>query len=506
MRLADSGRLLNADKEAVKLGIPAIRLMENASVMIAQEAVELAGENKTCAVFCGSGNNGGDGLGAAIQLLQEEFVVNAYIVSDSRNMSDEFAEMAERLMELGVGIELFDPKSRQTVDFVKNCGVIIDAIFGLGLSREITGLPLDAIKFINKSPAPVVSADIPSGVEADTGCILGGAVKADITVTFSLAKPGHFITPGSLMRGRLVIADIGLPDDLLEPAVGNVSAMTVDDLSLPVRNADSSKWDYGRVFIIAGSVGYTGAPIMASKAALRTGSGLVFLAVPNSIYNITAVKSDEVMVIPYQSTADGMFSELSADKIIKKLTGCDVCLLGCGLGRGRDTVALVEKIIHSCKVPLILDADGINAITWNINVLKEATCPVIMTPHEREFIRMGGDLSKGRLRGALKFAARFNCIVVLKGSGTITALPDGTAYVNTTGNPGMAKGGSGDILAGMIAAFIGMKYPPELAAAYGVLLHGLSGDIAKNRLTEYAMTPMDMLESVPEAFKIILGE
>ncbi len=504
MKLADSKKLMAADREAVKYGISALELMENASEQIAKEAVKLAGKNHSCAVFCGSGNNGGDGFGAAVRLRKNGFIIKAFLLGNSDNMSDESNEMADRLEDQGVPIEYFEPDDKDTIGFVKSCGVIIDAIFGVGLSREITGLYRDAIELINDSPAPVVSADIASGVEADTGRILGCAVKADTTVTFTMAKVGHFVTPGSAMRGKLILADIGLPDELIGTAVSSINAINVNDLYIPPREAETYKWDYGRVLIIAGSEGYTGAPIMASKAALRSGSGMVFLCVPDSIYNIAAVKSDEVMVISCPSADDGCFSIEASDMLKERLERCDVCLLGCGLGRGSDTKALVEDIIRNCKKPLVLDADGLNAIIENIDILKEASCPIILTPHEREFIRMSGDLSQGRLAGALKFAAEYNCAVVLKGSGTITALPNGTAYVNTTGNPGMAKGGSGDILAGMIASFIGQQFPPAQAAVYGVFLHGLTGDICKKDFTEYAMTPMDMIEYISEAFKIIM--
>lgn len=504
MKLADSKKLMAADREAVKYGITPLELMENASEQVAKAAMELAGKNHSCAVFCGCGNNGGDGFGAAVHLRKNGFIIKAFLLGNSDNMSDESNEMADRLEDLGVPIEYFEPDDEDTVGFVNTCGVIIDALFGVGLSREITGIYRDAIELINSSPAPVVSADIASGVEADTGRILGCAVKATTTVTFSLAKVGHFVTPGRVMRGKLIVVDIGLPNELINTAVSSISAINKNDLYIPPRESETYKWDYGRVLIIAGSEGYTGAPIMASKAALRTGSGMVFLCVPDSIYNIAAIKSDEVMVISCPSAEDGGFS-IKADEMLKeRLERCDVCLLGCGIGRGRDTEALVSDIIRSCKKPLVLDADGLNAISGNIDILKEASCPIIITPHEREFTRMGGDLSEGRLTGALKFAREYNCAVVLKGSGTITALPNGAAYINTTGNPGMAKGGSGDILAGMIASFIGQKFPPAQAAVYGVYLHGLTGDLCKKNFTEYAMTPMDMIECTSEAFKIIL--
>ena len=503
MKLADAKKLMEADKEAVDFGITEYKLMERAAKKVAEAAAELAGPtNHSCAVFCGAGNNGGDGMGAAIEMRNKGFLVRVYLLGDSVNMSAESHEMMEQLERIGVRIEGLNASSPNTVDFIKSCGVIIDALFGTGLSREIMDMNLVAVRLINSSSAPVVSVDIASGVEADTGRILGEAVKADVTVTFTLAKVGHFVSPGSTKRGRLIVEDIGLPRKLVNQAASKYNAMTLSEMFIPERNQDTAKWDYGRVLVVAGSVGCTGAPIMASRAAVRTGAGLVFLAVPDDVYDICAVKSDEVMVTPFPSR-DGCFSTKAIDKIKEKLVGCNVCLLGPGLGRRGDTTALVHELVHTCKVPLIIDADGINAVSVNIDVLKEATCPVIITPHEREFIRMGGDLSEGRLKGAIKFAQQYNCAVLLKGSGTITALPNGAAFVNTTGNAGMAKGGSGDVLAGMVAALIGQKYPPAQAAVYGAFLHGLAGDLCANELTEYAMTPMDMLNYVPQAFKLV---
>jgi len=214
MKLADSKKLMIADKEAVKMGVTALELMENASEKVAKAAFDLAGNKHSCAVFCGSGNNGGDGFGAAAVLCKKGFIVKAYLLGNADNMSDESNEMADRLEDMGVDIEMFNPADDRMIGFADNCGVIIDAIFGVGLSREVGGLYKEAVEIINSSNAPVVSADIPSGVEADTGRILGCAVKADVTVTFTMAKVGHFVTPGISMRGKLIIADIGLPKAL----------------------------------------------------------------------------------------------------------------------------------------------------------------------------------------------------------------------------------------------------------------------------------------------------
>jgi len=270
--------------------------------------------------------------------------------------------------------------------------------------------------------------------------------------------------------------------------------------ALPVRRKDSSKNDYGRALLICGSVGYTGAPFFAAEAAVRSGAGLVFLGVPRDIYEIVAVKLNEALPFPLPSE-EGRLSARSVEPILERLERCDVCLLGPGLGRSPGVSEVVFEIIRNSRVPLVVDADGINALSANINILDEAACPIVLTPHEGEFKRLGGDLAKGREEGALDFVSRHSCTLVLKGSGTVIAFDDGSLALNTTGNPGMAKGGSGDVLAGMITALLAQKIPLKTAVSAAVWLHGRAGDILREELGEYSMTPTDLVYALPRAFK-----
>lgn len=281
-----------------------------------------------------------------------------------------------------------------------------------------------------------------------------------------------------------------------------IQALTRESLkgALPVRRRESSKGDYGRALLICGSVGYTGAPFLAAEAAVRSGAGLVFLGVPRDIYEIVAVKLNEAMPFPLPSE-DGRLSSRSIEEILRRLEKCDVCLVGPGLGRSQGVSEVVFEIIRKSRVPLVIDADGINALSANINILDEAACPIILTPHEGEFKRLGGDLSKGREEGALAFIREHSCTLVLKGSGTVIAFSDGTAVRNTTGNPGMAKGGSGDVLAGMITALLAQRIPLKTAVSAAVWLHGRAGDILREELGEYSMTPTDLVYALPRAFK-----
>lgn len=264
---------------------------------------------------------------------------------------------------------------------------------------------------------------------------------------------------------------------------------------LPTRRADGHKGTFGRIYVVAGDVGYTGAPVYAAEAAARTGSGLVFVGVPQAVYPIVAARCATAMVQPLPE---------DREVLLERLKGCDAVVLGPGLGRSRAAEELVLFLLEKLECPVVLDADGINAAAAHIDVLRGRRCPTVVTPHEGEFLRLGGDLSLGREEAALTAARELGCVLVLKGPGTITAAPDGRARCNTTGNCGMAKGGSGDILSGMIASLIGQGAEPFDAAACAVWLHGRSGDLCQRQMTAYAMTPPDMVERLPEVFRELL--
>lgn len=264
---------------------------------------------------------------------------------------------------------------------------------------------------------------------------------------------------------------------------------------LPTRRADGHKGTFGRIYVVAGDVGYTGAPVYAAEAAARTGSGLVFVGVHQAVYPIVAARCATAMAQPLPE---------DREVLLERLKGCDAVVLGPGLGRSRAAEELVLFLLEKLECPVVLDADGINAAAAHIDVLRGRRCPTVVTPHEGEFLRLGGDLSLGREEAALTAARELGCVLVLKGPGTITAAPDGRARRNTTGNCGMAKGGSGDILSGMIASLIGQGAEPFDAAACAVWLHGRSGDLCQRQMTAYAMTPPDMVERLPEVFRELL--
>ena len=494
------------DEKAVRdYGVPSFLLMTNAAKAVAEVAYSLLRENRSAAVFCGSGNNGGDGVAAAVHLLRRGVDVRCYLVGERDKMTPDEQEMEKRLIEAGGALTDYFPENDKIRTFTDHAGVIIDAVFGIGLSREVSGKPLAAIRLMNQSPAPVVSADIASGVEADTGRILGEAVHADVTVTFSMAKIGHFAEPGCTCRGRLGVAQIGIPDELLKAAETDVFAVGPADVKLPKRQEISHKGDYGRLLIVGGSVGYTGAPALCALSAARGGAGLVSLGVPASIYPIEAGRLFSPMPFPLADDESGKLTTEAQLDIVDRIAASDVCVLGCGLGRSEEISKLVRSVYRMSTKQLVIDADGLFALGNEETTLRMAHVPPVLTPHAGEFLRLGGTMTGDRVSDARSFATSRQCILVLKGHRTVCAFPDGEVYIIDAGNAGMAKGGSGDVLAGLIGALC-CQLPVKQAVVTACWVQARAGDICAEKFGEYAMLPTDILDAVPEAMKTITDE
>ena len=562
--LATAAQMRELDRRAIEeRGVPSLELMEHAAQAVADTAWELIqpdgsicassigvimmhkkdapppteeeqrqeeelreiveGKNTDptprVAVFCGPGNNGGDGVACARLLMERGGChVRAFFVGDRAKMTPDETAMEDRLTAAGGRLEDFsvDMTGRSTLEatmdyeqqkilaWLSTCDVMVDALFGIGLKRPVEGVFRTAVLQMQSRPScPVVACDVPSGVNADTGEVLGEAVQAKVTVTFTRGKPGLYSGPGAGRAGEVRIVDIGIPHDLeyqMFRALPRLEVMHQPDSQLPLRPRNAHKGDFGKLFILAGSEGCTGAPVLAARAALRTGAGLVYLGVPQEIYPIVAVKCDEAMPFPLPE-------DYSA--ILERAGGCDAALIGPGLGRSPRVKQLVLSLLTDLHLPVVLDADGINALAGHIDVLDRRRAPTVLTPHEGEFSRLTGCALpvKDRLSAARDFSRDHGCVLVLKGQGTVTAAPDGSACINATGNPGMAKGGSGDVLAGMIAALLGQKHlrqerdnTPELAAA-AVCFHGLAGDLCARNFGEYAMLPADVIEALPQVLR-----
>ena len=526
MRLSTAAQMKEMDRRGIEeKGIPSPVLMERAARHVAEEAVRfLERENGSCgrrpyraAVFCGPGNNGGDGAAAARFLAERGLETRAFLVGSREKMTADTRLMEERLAQAGLALE--DWQTEEQKDWCACADLILDALLGVGLRGEVRPGVKETILWLDSLDKPVLAVDIASGIHSDTGEVMGAALHAAVTVTFTLPKFGHLEGQGGYYTGELKTADIGIPEDVVEQVLaekddeGKAPVFEACDGAcagklLPRRRPDGHKGTFGRVSITGGSIGLTGAPVLASRGAARCGSGLIFLGVPESIYPVTAASCLEVMPSPL-SDQNGRISSRAFFQILERLNSCDAGLIGPGLGRSQELSLLVCKLLEQTAVPLVLDADGLYAVKDRKELLRqrqEKGLVTILTPHEGEFAYLGGDLSLGRRRAALRFAERYGCILALKGPATVTASPDGRVYINTTGNNGMAKGGSGDVLAGMVLSFLGQGMEPVEAAALAVYLHGLAGDLCRDRLGEYGMLPGDLAEEIPAAILRLQGK
>ena len=506
MLLSSAAQMKELDRAAIEeRGIPSLTLMERAAQGIVQEAVREFDRPGQAAVFAGSGNNGGDGVAAACLLRQAGWTVRVFLTGSRERMSRDCREMAQWLARMGGELEDFDPADGDQRAFALQADLLLDAIFGVGLSRPVEGRAAQAVALLNGAKGLTVSADLPSGLDADTGAVLGCAVRADKTITFTLKKPGHLL--GEALCGAVTVWDIGIPRDLLAgwegPAQGIDLAM-VRSL-LPRRPADGHKGTFGKAYLLCGSAAYTGAPVLASRAAVRGGCGLVTVGVPAAAWGAVAARCLEEMpqALPDK---DGMVSKNALPILQDKLFAADAVLVGPGLGRGRETEKVIRKLVETCPGPLVLDADGINALEGHIDSLDARRGRVtVVTPHDGEFARLGGCAGERSLDTARTFAAHHGCVLVWKGHRTIVAAPDGRCYVNTTGNSGMAKGGSGDVLAGLLTSLLAQGMEAGEAAACAVWLHGTAGDLAAAERTAYAMTAGDLIGYLPAAFRRVTG-
>ena len=499
MLLADSRSMREADRLAIdRRGIPSTLLMTNAANAVAAAAMDCFSEkNGYACIFCGTGNNGGDGIAAGCRLLCSGVQVRVFLVGNREKMTPDAREMARRLRELGGELEDFSLTESMEAA-VRNATVLIDALFGIGLSRPVSGQALEAIELMNASGVPIISVDIASGVDADTGKILGEAVQAEKTVTFSMAKPGHFTAPGCTCCGRLEIRQIGIPPEMLQGC--GVSAITREDVRIPPRPPLAHKGDFGKLLVIGGSVGYTGAPTLCAKSALRTGAGLVSLGVPQSIYEITAVKNDEAMPFPLADDGSGKLAQDAAEVILSRAEGADAAVVGPGLGRSDAMAGLIRRLAEESRCNLVFDADALFALAQNCDILKNTARPAVLTPHEGEFSRFSTQHTGDRIADARAFAVNYGCALVLKGHATVCAFPDGDVWINTTGDPALAKGGSGDVLAGIVGALL-CRMPLKAAVTAAVWIHGSAGDRCAETLGENGVLASDLIRELPRILR-----
>jgi hydroxyethylthiazole kinase-like uncharacterized protein yjeF len=510
--LATADLMRGFDRTAIiSLGIPGLLLMENAGRAFVDELERSAGElrGKNTVVLCGKGNNGGDGFVIARHIANRGGEVLVVLLAGRRSVKGDartnldVAVRMSRLRSSGLRIMEFTGKGRLTLPGKPD--YVVDAIFGTGFSGDLKGSALEAVSWINGSRAFVASVDIPSGVDASTGVVGNAAVKADLTVAMGLAKIGHYVGQGCDMSGSVRVADISIPPALLNAVRDPVYRIRGEDMAsvLPSRPRNAHKYSAGKVLVIAGSRSFTGAPVMTAHAALRSGAGAVVLAFPASIHQSLARRLTEVIMAPVSETPSGSLGLQALPEVQARAGWADAVALGPGLSRDEETMAFVREILRTVEKPFVVDADALFALKGHTSLLRKRTAPVILTPHTGEFAALtGGEAGEAemfRVSAARDAARRFSSVVVLKGAPTVTADRDGTAYVNSTGNPGMATIGSGDVLTGLIAGLVAQGTPPERAAYAGVFIHGLAGDIAAERFGMRSLMATDIGGSIASA-------
>ena len=516
MKVVSALQMKNLDRRAIEeFGIQGIVLMENAgrATIEAIDKYFSPLSMRKIIIIAGSGNNGGDGFVIGRHLFNRGVDVEAFLLGPKAKVNGEAQVNLELYQKLRPVQELH---CREDIikfqNLLDHADLIIDAILGTGLNTEVRGLYRDIIERINSLPTPVVSIDIPSGIDAGTGKVLGTAVYADLTVTFGLPKIGLVIYPGIERAGILEVADISIPSYLVREENITVELLDAHDLVplLRQRDRNSHKGTYGHALIIAGSVGKTGAAALASNAALRIGAGLVTLGIPASLNPVMEVKLTEVMTEPLAETDFQTLSTNALPRIQELCEGKKVLALGPGISTHPETRSVVLHIIRNSRIPLVVDADGINALGEKPSVLHEAHCPIVLTPHPGEMARLLGisiqEVQDDRIGVSKKFAQEYGVVLVLKGARTIIAEPNGTIYINSTGNPGMASGGTGDVLTGMIAGLTAQGYTMGEASRLGAFLHGYIADGITEQRGEAGLTATDILDRIPVTFKEVMSD
>lgn len=489
--------------------VPSLTLMERAGAgVVAQLEAQygpLAG--KSIVILCGKGNNGGDGFVIGRLLRRKKVRTHVILLATVADLSRDAKTMYQRFQRAAGQAAITRPSDVEGLQRrLAASDVVVDAILGTGLSAPVTGLYRDAIETINASARPTVAVDLPSGLHADTGTVLGAAVRADLTVTFGLPKAGLYSGSGIDCAGTIRLVDIGIPASFIGAVGSRLMLLTgaAAQATLPLRRPSSHKGTYGHVGIIAGSVGKTGAAAMAALAALRIGTGLVTAAVPSSVNDVLEAKLLEVMTLPMPETKARTFARSGLDRLLAFAGARDAVAIGPGLTTHPETVDLVQEFLKRIDKPCVLDADALNALAGKASLLTECKRPPIITPHPGEMARLEAEattqsVNEDRLGTAIRFARERGVFVVLKGARTVIARPDGLAAICPTGNPGMATAGTGDVLTGMLGGLLAQGLSSWDAACTATYFHGLAGDLAAEHLGQAGMIASDLIQHIPHA-------
>lgn len=503
MKVSSVEEMRNLDKMAIeKYGIADELLMENAGLAVYQVLSENIGIKKQrFLVFSGAGNNGGDGFVIARKIHSNGGMVKVFLMGSPDKYRGAAKLNYDILRKLPVSIKIVEKKDSVQSD-IFHCDVIVDAIFGTGLTRNVEGKYADIIELINSCDKPVISVDIPSGVNGDNGQIMGTSVWADYTVTFGLPKIGNMLYPGSERCGRLYVTHISFPPSMVDDIKVKVNKPIV----IPERNISGHKGDFGETLFIAGAAGYYGAPYFSALSFLKAGGGYSRLAAPKSITPFIANKGCEIVFIPQKENAEGSISLENKQSLLELISKMDFVVIGPGLSLSEETQQLVRELVEKIDKPVVIDGDGITALAGNPEIIKSRKAPTILTPHLGEMSRITkvsvAEINQNKVEIAQVTSRQLNAFIVLKGAHSLIGCPDGTVYINMSGNSGMATAGSGDVLTGTIAAMHGLGLSVEDAVRKGVFMHGFAGDLAAEEIGEDGMTAQDILEYLPMAMQL----
>ena len=494
----------NLDKSAIEdFGIPQEFLMENAGEAVYFVILhELGIKNKIFSLFCGIGNNGGDGLVVARKIHSTGGDARIYLLGDKKKFKGSAKTNWEIVSKLPIHVTHVD-----SIESIKNevvqSDAIVDALFGTGLTRDVEGKYEEAIRLINQSQKPVFSIDIPSGINGNTGQIMGEAVRADFTVTFGLPKRGNLLYPGFASCGKLFVTHISFPPTLYDQNSFKVAIN--QPAELPARDEKGHKGTFGDVLFIAGASSYLGAPFFSAMSFLKAGGGYSRLASPSSITPFIANKGSEIVFVPLEETPSVSIALKNKQKLLKMTEQVDMVVMGPGLSLNEETQELVRQLAKEIAKPLLIDGDGITAISEDTTCIKNRQKPTVLTPHPGEMSRLVqtsiGEVTKNQIPLVQKEAKNLNATIVLKGAHSLIVYPDERVFINMSGNSGMATAGSGDVLTGTIAAMYGLGLDLEDAVRTGVFLHGFSGDLTAEEKGKDGVTAQDILDFLPLALK-----
>jgi ADP-dependent NAD(P)H-hydrate dehydratase / NAD(P)H-hydrate epimerase len=507
MRIVSAEEMRAIDRStSERFGVSSLTLMENAGVAVADHVLAQHAAAGRIVVFCGKGNNGGDGFVAARRLHQRGKKVQVILLADPGELRGDAAAMFGKLPSPAIAVHSSEELKGERLQLSLHGDLYLDAVLGTGFKAPVSGLYAEAIAIMNASQVPVIAVDIPSGADADAvGPQTGTIARADAIITFTAPRPAHVFS--LLTAGPTFVAEIGSPPEAIISTL-QLNVITARDIAPLVepRPAESNKGNYGHALVVGGSLGKAGAAAMAGMAVLRAGAGLSTVATPKSVLGTVSGFHPELMTEPLPETDSGTISTSARDRIEELAKGKTVLAIGPGVSRDSQTAEMVRGLVARLRLPMVVDADGLNAFEGRTGELNGKGRTLVITPHPGEMARLAGcsiaDVQKDRLGTARKFAREHELIVVLKGHRTLVVQPDGEAWVNTTGNPGMATGGTGDILTGMVAGMIAQHSTEAfMAVLAAVHLHGLAGDLMRERVGEHSLVATDLLKGLPEAFR-----